>query len=201
MYNESYDEYIRNILGYPNYNNQYSTQDYYTNYNNLYGENYDNSFRQEENRGAELEDWYPEIYKIVYPMVKKTCRGLEGKITKEKIVQIEEELYSNIEGNDEIYLNINLNNEVNRNEIKPDKSNTRNETGKDKIETRYCNNCNNKGLKDIIRILLLREILGRPNKPNNRPPFPIPPRPRPPFFPNGPVRPPFPRGYDDIYEY
>lgn len=56
-------------------------------------------------------------------------------------------------------------------------------------ETRYCNN----GLCDIIRILLVRELLGGPNKPGPRPPFR--PGPRPPFGPFPPFgpgpRPPF----------
>ncbi len=61
----------------------------------------------------------------------------------------------------------------------------------------------NKGLQDLIRILLIRELLGRPG---NRPPMP-PHRPpmRPPFPPGGPgqgPRPPImPRNaYYDLYE-
>lgn len=62
---------------------------------------------------------------------------------------------------------------------------------KEPKETRFCNN----GLCDIIRILLVRELLSGPNRPGNRPPFgPYPPfgpgpGPRPIFGP-GP-RPPF----------
>ena len=45
----------------------------------------------------------------------------------------------------------------------------------------------NRNLRDLIKILLLRELL---NRPGNRPPV-RPPRPP---FPGGPGRPPFPGG-------
>ena len=57
----------------------------------------------------------------------------------------------------------------------------------------------NRGLSDIVRILLLRELLGRPGYPANRPPFPPPGRP--PFPPYMPPRPPYNRDYNDLYEY
>ena len=63
----------------------------------------------------------------------------------------------------------------------------------------------NTGLNDLIRILLLRELIGRPGFPGFRPPRPPPPPPprppRPPMRPPmGPgPRPPRPRG--DMSEY
>ena len=67
----------------------------------------------------------------------------------------------------------------------------------------------NRGLRDLIRILLIRELLGRPIFPGgNRPP--MPPRPPRPPFPGGPgnrpgMRPPIsPRSFEndfDIYEF
>ena len=76
----------------------------------------------------------------------------------------------------------------------------------------------NTGLNDLIRILLLRELLGRPGFPGfpgGRPPRPRPPRPpmRPPMRPpiGPPPRPqprpgaPFNRNdfgqFEDLYEY
>ena len=53
----------------------------------------------------------------------------------------------------------------------------------------------NRGLQDLIRILLIRELLGRPGNPGHRPP-------RPPMEPGRPpMRPPFPGGrMSDLYE-
>ena len=58
MYNNSYEEYIRSILEYSN-----QTNNPYANYN--FQSEYDNAqFSQVQ----ELENCYPEIYKIVYPI-------------------------------------------------------------------------------------------------------------------------------------
>lgn len=65
----------------------------------------------------------------------------------------------------------------------------------------------NGGLRDLIQILLIRELLNR-RRPPFRPPMPNPPGPgprppmRPPFGP-GPGRPPFNRDFDsfnDLYD-
>ena len=65
----------------------------------------------------------------------------------------------------------------------------------------------NGGLRDLIQILLIRELLNR-RRPPFRPPMPNPPGPgprppmRPPFGP-GPGRPPFNRdfgSFNDLYE-
>ena len=180
MYNQSYDDYIRSVLGYPTAN----SQDYFQNYNS-YNYNELDMYDNGQNRNEELEDCYPEIYKIVYPMVQKRCKNIESPITKEKIDIIVEELYSNIEEKRQ------TKNSQTENNI------TENRGMKEKRETRQFNNS---GIMDIIRILLLRELLGRPNRPNNRPPFPPPPG-RPPFPPNRPGRPTYYREYGDIYEY
>ena len=44
MYNESYEEYIRSILGYPNYSNNYN------NYSNSYQSNMNNYRNEDTNR-------------------------------------------------------------------------------------------------------------------------------------------------------
>lgn len=183
MYNQSYDEYIRSILGYPN-NNQYDI------YQDSIGYDTRNIANFNQNQNNELESCYPEIYRVVYPMVKKACQNLSGPVTKETIDRLTDELYMNIEGNDEVHLNINLNNNVGN--VNSTTSQTEKQVKKENRETRQFN----RGLSDIIRILLLRELLGRPGFPGNRPPFPQPGRPgRPPF------RPPFNRDFDNIYEY
>jgi len=197
MYNESYEDYIRSILGYPNYNNNNYENSY--NYNNMR----DNNFEYNKL----LEDCYPEIYRIVYPMISKACIDNTKQITSELIDDMTNEIYSALEIEEEIESNINLKNELkstgNRNTFSINKTEKIKENRGENRQFR------NRTLQDLIRILIIRELLGRPGGfPGNRPPS-RPPRPpmRPPF-PGGPGQGPrlpiMPRDYQDfnsnIYE-
>lgn len=230
--NESYEEYIRSILGYPraDYFNSNETIDqcqncndmnYYSNIGNtnfdskfndfynisnsngfynignsngFYNNNFNNDFRM-ENR-EKLENCYPEIYKLVYPMVLKKCQNSRATITADDIDNMTDEIYYALENKEGIELNINLTNNVsnsrdmnlqNLNE-KRDKSNNKTEIKiKEKTEKRETRQIN-KGLRDLIKILLLRELL---NRPGQRPPMPGP-GPYPPVRPPLPPRPPMP---------
>lgn len=196
MYNESFDDYIRSVLGYPNM----SFQNDYQNFNaSNYGtqSNYNN---------IELERYYPEIYKIVYPMIMKRCNSIRSnRITDEEIESMTDEIYNAVEDNNEIRLNINLENEVrtanssgSSKEIskKPDVKIS--ESSQEKRQTRQVN----RGLRDLIKILLIRELLGRPGRPQTpRPPYGGMRPPRPPMpNPGGPI-PRMPFNENDIFEY
>ena len=114
MYNnESFDDYIRSILGYQNMNNMY-IQNNSNNYN-----------LSNNNNREELENCYPEIYKIVYPMVSQRCSTMSQPVTRETVENMTDEIYSAIEVNSEINLNINLQNKTtgNRQENKVSTSN------------------------------------------------------------------------------
>ena len=114
MYNnESFDDYIRSILGYQNMNNMY-IQNNSNNYN-----------LSNNNNREELENCYPEIYKIVYPMISQRCSTMSQPVTRETVENITDEIYSAIEVNSEINLNINLQNKTtgNRQENKVSTSN------------------------------------------------------------------------------
>ncbi len=212
MYNETYDEYIRSILGYPpisSYNDNFQT------FNNQ-NMNYENRM------DSELESCYPEIYKIVYPMITTKCNNVRANLTNDEIENMTDEIYYALEERNEIQLNINLTNEVRSSETNSQKTSKTMDkkpdvkvseiSSSEKRETRQIN----RGLRDLIKILLIRELLNRPGRPGRpphhpRPPMPGPgPRPpvrppmRPPFGP-GSGRPPFNREFDvssyDIYEY
>lgn len=201
MYNESYDTYIRSILGYSNQSNIFNTP------------NYDNSYSQlgdETTRNIELEDYYPDIYKVAYPMVVKACRANTRPVTKELVENMTDEIIMSLENMEGININVNL-----RNDIKSPVSTKSDSRAESKIRTSDSSKettpenrsprIPNRGLRDIIRILLLRELLGfpgwRPPRPPHRPPF------RPPFpggpgpGPGGPRPPIRPRDYNDIYEF
>lgn len=178
MYNQSYEEYLRSVLG---INNQ---PEIYNNYNNLYTYPELNYYRNSGNmmNTENLEDEYPEIYRIVYPMVQKACERNYGRqITSRMIDDMSNEIFENVEPNmNEVNLNVQV-----RGEEK-----TINAKTNEKKEVRETRQRRNPLLNDLIRILILRELgIGRP-------PF----RPRPPFqggpgIPGGPGRPPMPRPY------
>lgn len=215
MSHQSYEEYIRSILGYPsqNFNSLYEYTGNYEMENSIgYDMNYSNQYRQSE----DLEECYPEIYKVVYPMVIKACQNNFQPVTRNLVENMTDEIYMAIEGNEQVQININLNNGIQNNrgvqsrgtdrEVQTKvgiKTSEKSSELQQKRETRQIN----RGLRDIIKILILRELLGRPGFPGHRPPRPPmrPPFPggpgggRPPFTGGGPGRPPImPR--TDLYE-
>ena len=204
MYDNQYEEYIRSVLGYPTTANMNQN---HINQNQMYQAEYPNP--SQINMRNDLEEFYPEIYKIIYPMVQKACDGNMGANSREEIEQMTDEIYSAIEDSNQINVNINLRNTIsttnmnrvqNRNEI------SKEEIQKKSLEKQEVENRNTEGesrisprnnnLRDLIKILLIRELLRRRH--NHFPP-------RPPHNPRPPMRPPImPRNYQplyDIYEY
>ena len=127
-------------------------------------------------------------------MIQKACSENRGEVTRELVDKMTEEIYLAVEDRES---------EQNRTSEKVDDKTARTSNTKD---DRTCENRQrNTGLNDLIRILLLRELIGRPGFPGFRPPRPPPPPPprppRPPMRPPmGPgPRPPRPRG--DMSEY
>lgn len=184
MYNGSYDDYIRSILGYPSYN---------SNYENEY--EYENTY---SSRASELEDYYPEIYKIVYPMVTKVCENCREPFSREVIENMTDEIFSTLEDNSEIRQQENRNISNTSKEVK---TTFKEPINKDKkVENRGENRqFRNRNLRDLIQILIIRELLNRPGFPG-----PKPRPPRPPFPPNRPggpnPRPPImPREYNNLW--
>lgn len=109
---------------------------------------------------SELMKLYPEIYNVVNPMVRKICEGNTKTVDRDLIEKMSSEIYSNLE-------------------MQPDKNG-----GKEVRQSAVNNNI----LQDLIKILLLNQLLNQ-----NRPPRPGPPPPPRPPMPPRPPRPPFPR--------
>lgn len=203
---ESIDDYIRSVLGYPSTNTMFmgnNQMDFST-------------MNQQSSINEDLERCYPEIYRIVYPMITNRCARITGPITSELIDSMTDEIYSAVEVTNEVQVNINLQNTTtttrpeNRTTTSKDLS-QKDPIREDRSENRQVRR--NSTLQDLIRILLIRELLSRPGGGHRpRPPFPGRPGPRPPFL-GGPGRPPFPGGPGgggrppmmprdyDIYEY
>lgn len=202
MYYQNYEDYMRTVLGYPVEHQRTYTMDFLEeipNYQVVY---------QDRN---ELEDCYPEIHKVLYPMVCEMCDKCSKPITRDKIEAMVEEISQKVEQNHEISIRLNMDNRSEVKEVENRtnpmstksnamKANTMPETGKrlQEPENRQ-RRPQNPFLRDLIRILILNRILGG-NFPG-RPPHPRPPV-RPPF-PGGPRPPmrPQPRDYDDYLNF
>lgn len=211
MNEQSYENYIRSILGYPNTTNNMSNNCYE---NNCYEMPYNANIQEVDT--TTLESCYPEIYKIIYPMITKRCTTNNMPITREVIENMTDEIYSAVESNTEIGINITLNNEVKTTQNRttsqlnsePRKEVKTSEISKNNMENRgEDRQFRNNNLRDLIKILLIRELIGRPGFPGHRPPMP-PHHPRPPFPGGnrpGPRPPIMPRGpieyrYPELYE-
>lgn len=106
MYYKNYEDYMRAVLGYP-----IERQNTYSNYSNNYLQanntnlatqymRAENSYTITNNKKYNENDFlnfYPEIYKIVNPMVCKICENNNEPITKELIQKMTDEVYNNLE--------------------------------------------------------------------------------------------------------
>ena len=234
MYYQNYEDYMRQVLGYPmNDPNIYETYDYRN--DSIYQDTY--------------SECYPEIYHLVYPMVCKVCETNTQPITPELVEKMTDEVYMAIEDT-QTTVNIRVNTskpEENRisNSTNTNKSSSEemriSKTRSERINKSVSSHAENRevnassssvpenientalaetrhsssSLRDLIKILILNQILGnRPRPPRPpRPPFPggpgpgmPPPRPpfpggRPPMGPGG--RPPMiqPREYPEYLEF
>ncbi len=189
MYYQNYEDYMRSVLGYP-----IERQNTYENYNTMPYEHpaYPVSTRYSE----EIMELYPEIYKLLNPMVCKMCESNTKPITRELLEQMTEEIYLNIENSPEINtvinVRVNLPNEKadNNKSAKAVSSNRTNSLNKTDIKTSNQKEVEDRSirrnptLQDLIKILILNQLLGgnRPNRPHPYPPYqpypPQPPRPR-----------------------
>lgn len=178
---QNYEEYMRSVLGYSPYvGNDYTYTD---EQEDIY--NYSNDTMQVTPTAPtqDLTPFYPEIYKIIYPMVCKVCNiNLNRELTKELLDQMTDEIYQNMEPEEEEC--------PTRKEPPLKNGDVRNPNAKEPEVQVKESRITNFLLRDLIRILLLREW-GRPGRPPMRPPFP-PPGGRPPMGPGGPGMPPRP---------
>lgn len=202
MYYQNYEDYMRSILGYPIRQNEYiNTYENY-NMNNTMPMDYQT---QTPRYSDEIMDLYPEIYKILNPMVCKICEANTKPIDRELIEKMTDEIYLNIESDPSLtetdIVNVRVNlpkenlREANTNSSKPthvtsssnrirDNRSEKRENREEKKESTRIENTENRQrsrnntLRDLIRILILNRLLGRDFRPHR----PRPPRPgRPPF--------------------
>lgn len=155
-----YDDYTQSFLGYP-FQNSYDRQVGYEDDSQwkYYGYR-QNDLNMYTSSNEEIENMYPEIYNLIYPMVRKACMRNVKPITSEVIEEMTDEIYRNIETGNIINLNVNVEN-----------STFENNRGENKEESRTCENRRSRGLiGDMIKILLIRELTGKCSGCRPRPP-------------------------------
>ena len=157
-----YEEYMRNVLGY----NQMPNNMYVNPYDDYY---YDTQYiNNQENVDNELiESMYPEIYRMVYPMIRKICmQNGQRDVSRNLVDSMTDEIYSNMEQDDIPVQGPNQRTSLKNGDVRNPNAKEQDTRG----ETRQSNFL----LRDLIKILILRELSSRPNF---RPPWQRPPRP------------------------
>lgn len=145
---QSYDDYMRSILGYSNMNCPNMCMNMQTPYQNMY------------QASDDLERMYPDTYRIVYPMVVSACNTITMPITEETINRMTDDIYDRAANDSRINIDINI--EV---ESREDDNNRQISSESRQRRPRR----RNRFLRDLIRILLLRELLRRRPRFPNRP--------------------------------
>lgn len=213
MYNNQYEEYMRNSLGYNmpmmNMNQMGMNQ---MNMNQMNMNNMTEIYESENNFSCNqaVEDMYPEIYRIIYPMVCKACMAVDENISEDLVSRMVNEIYMNVENMECMQETRGSSISVSPQASKTSKSDSlssSSRTSSSLISTSSSSSSSsvsrqetrqrNPLLRDLIRILVLRELIGNPGRP--RPPF------RPPFGggmgPGQGPRPPFGPQPRSPYEY
>ena len=91
MYYNDYEDYMRNVLG----------------YNNMRDNTY--SYFSRDTSNSNIEQMYPEIYKIINPMVCRACDTNTQPISEYMVEQMTDDIYDNVVNRVEIQNVINLN--------------------------------------------------------------------------------------------
>ena len=137
---QNYDEYMRSLMGYPNMRasmNQTMNPSMAP-------------FTNMDTYSEDLERMYPEVYRVVLPMVRSTCDNIRTPVTEEMVDMMTDDIYDRVEADGRINIDISV-------EVRNDESN--NENAQENRQRRPRRR--NRFLRDLIRILLLRELIGR----------------------------------------
>ena len=142
---QDYDEYMRSLMGYPSMRTSMNQpmNPGMTQFSNM------------DTCTDDLERMYPETYRVVYPMVCSACDNIRTPVTEEMVDMMTDDIYDRVEADGRIKIDISV--EVRNNEETPE-----NRQRRPRRRNRF--------LRDLIRILLLRELIRR-----RRPRFPMRP--------------------------
>lgn len=139
MYYPSYDDYMRDIF-------------YFNGLQNM-GQGYPYMGFQSSN----LNDYFPSIYKVVYPVVQKVVSGNNYQFANEDSVNNIVDVVLGITAGDINTLeNVGNNSEFNRRQTQGNQTGTSNSSNNSEAS-------NNQLLKDLIKILTIKELQSRQN--------------------------------------
>lgn len=155
MYDKSYEDYMNSVLGTTRNNvMQMPTptpmpvqMNTYPEMNNLYMNTMPQPMMQAQTVET-LEEMYPDMYKMVFPMIVKRCEEVYEPVTETLINQMTDEIFHSIQPIEPE--EIEKREEI-KNEISINKSNLPNDTRQIGRRDPF--------LKDFIRVLLLRELI------------------------------------------
>lgn len=112
-----------------------------------------------------LERMYPDTYRIIYPMIVSVCNVATEPFTEEMLDRMTDDIFNRIVADPRI--NIDMDSETISSANNPSNERTNDPaTRNDPMPKRDTRN-RNRFFRDFIRILLIRELLGR------RPIFPM----------------------------
>ena len=160
---QSYDDYMRNTLGFSSMNFPMGMQG--TSCPNMNCQNmcitpYSNMSSNQmmwQDSSCDLERMYPDSYRVVYPMVVSTCRNVSMPVTEDMIDRMTDDIYDRAVADGRINVDISVELET-REDSKEEDRQMINRPPRRRSRNRF--------FRDLIRILLLRELIGR------RPGFP-----------------------------
>ena len=160
---QSYDDYMRNTLGFSSMNSPMGMQG--TSCPNMNCQNmcitpYSNMSSNQmmwQDSSCDLERMYPDSYRVVYPMVVSTCRNVSMPVTEDMIARMTDDIYDRAVADGRINVDISVELET-REDSKEEDRQMINRPPRRRRRNRF--------FRDLIRILLLRELIGR------RPGFP-----------------------------
>lgn len=130
----SYDEYMRNVLG---YSNMCTPMSPYHNINSC---------------SDDLESMFPEVYRVVYPMVCHACDNVTMPVTESMVNTMTDDIYDRVAADGRINIEVS---------IETDFRNTQSDSDEIRDSRQRRPRRRNRFLRDLIRILLLRELLRR----------------------------------------
>lgn len=161
---QSYDDYMRSVLGQSNMNCS-DMGCFNMNYPNMNCSNMcmnNQSPYQNISQSCDyLETMYPDTYRVVYPMVVSACNMVNTPVTEDMLDKMTNDIYDRAEADGRINIDINVGVEVREDN---DSKQVSNDSRQMRPRRR------NRFFRDLIRILLIRELLRR-----RRPGFPIRP--------------------------
>lgn len=135
-----------------------------------------------QTQSNDLEKMYPDCYRVIYPMVVSACRNVAMPITEETLDRMTDDIYDRAVTDNRISVNITV--EIDNRDSKSDSEDRKNTNSKFDSENRQNSSSKfdnenrqmfnrppirrphrNRFLRDLIRILLLRELIGGGRRP------------------------------------